>query len=568
MKKLKVNTFIRFMKLLGKRCPLYIISILLMTIGSSAFAVISSLLLKQIFEIAQSGQVDRLPTILLTNFFAGLISISIFGIFMALYNIEAKRGFANTQKIVLGKIMKLPIPYYENHHSGDIISKLLYDAQMASQMYTSRLRRVVAPIISVIVYLIPMFILCTQVTLCLLVVNVLSLIINSLFIKPMKKAGKEASKNNSFMVERLSNLIQGIEIIKIFDKHSIEVNNYKSANKEYTKVQKNKANLSALLNSMNTGFDLLSSLAFLAIGMIFVEHGVTTIGSLAAIYAMYGAFSFRFLQIGRYFPELMNNIVYAERLFEFLDVAEDDNFFNKGLKSDIAEDIKDRDKQYIKEEFKLNESTKECISIENISFGYNTERNIFDNFSMKVEKGKCVALVGKSGRGKSTLAKLLLGFYPICEGNIYFFGKSFSELGKNKIIDMIAYVPQEPYLFNVSIKENIRYGKLDATDEEINEAAKKANAHEFILNQVDGYDTVVGERGKMLSGGERQRIAIARAIIKEAPILLLDEATSALDNSSEELVQDALNKLMKNRTTIMIAHRSTTIAMADEIISI
>ena len=556
MKRVKVNTFIRFMKLLGKRWPVYIISILLMTIGSSAFAVISSLLLKQIFEIAQSGQIDRLPAIILANFLAGLISISIFGVFMALYNIEAKRGFANTQKMVLEKIMKLPMDYYENHHSGDIISKLLYDAQMASQMYTSRLRRVVAPIISVIVYLIPMFILCAQVTLCLIAVNILSLLVNSLLIKPMKKAGKEASKKNSFMVERLSNLIQGIEMIKIFDEHSSQVRSYKNANREYTSVQKKKAKLSALLNSMNTGFDLLSSLAFLAIGMIFVENGVTTIGSLAAIYAMYGAFSFRFLQIGRYFPELMNNIVYAERVFEFLDVTEDEDLFNKNLKSDITEDVK------------FDASKKECISIENLSFGYNSERNIFNNFSMKVEKGNCVALIGKSGRGKSTLAKLLLGFYPISEGNISFFGKSFSELGKNKVLDMIAYVPQEAYLFNVSIKENIRYGKLDSTDEEIYEAAKKANAHEFILNQADGYDTVVGERGKMLSGGERQRIAIARAIIKESPILLLDEATSALDNSSEELVQGALNRLMKNRTTIMIAHRTTTIAMADKIITI
>lgn len=557
---MKVNTFIRFMKLLGKRCPLYIISILLMTIGSSAFAVISSLLLKQIFEIAQSGQTERLPRIVLTNFLAGLISISIFGVFMALYNIEAKRGFANTQKLVLEKIMKLPMSYYENHHSGDIISKLLYDSQMASQMYTSRFRRVAAPIISVIVFLIPMFILCTQVTLCLLGVNIVSLLVNSIFIKPMKKVGKEASKKNSFMVERLSNLIQGIEIIKIFDNHSSEVSNYKNANQDYTNVQKNKSKLSALLNSINTGFDLLSSLAFLAVGIIFVENGVTTIGSVAAIYAMYGAFSSRFLQIGRYFPELMNNIVYAERIFEFLDVTEDEELFNKALKADAAEGIA--------ESFKVKESIEACIAIKNMSFGYDEERIIFDNFSMNVEKGKCIALVGKSGRGKSTLAKLLLGFYPINEGNIYFFGKSFADLGKNKILDMIAYVPQEPYLFNVSIKENIRYGKLDATDEEIFEAAKKANSHKFILNQADGYDTVVGERGKILSGGERQRIAIARAIIKDAPILLLDEATSALDNSSEELVQDALNTLMKNRTTIMIAHRTTTIAMADEIVAI
>ena len=129
---------------------------------------------------------------------------------------------------------------------------------------------------------------------------------------------------------------------------------------------------------------------------------------------------------------------------------------------------------------------------------------------------------------------------------------------------MIAYVPQDPYLFNISIKENIRYGKIDATDEEIICAAKIANAHEFILKQSEGYDTLVGERGNNLSGGERQRIAIARAIIRNAPILLLDEATSALDNESEQLVQEALNRLMKNRTTLMIAHRPSTIALADE----
>ena len=199
-----------------------------------------------------------------------------------------------------------------------------------------------------------------------------------------------------------------------------------------------------------------------------------------------------------------------------------------------------------------------------ISFSYDKERIILDDVSIQLKKGKAYALTGETGKGKSTIAKLLLGFYPLDKGNIYIEGTNVNVSGLKKIRDMIAYVPQEPYLFNMSIKENIRYGKIEATDEEIIAAAKIANAHGFILNQAEGYDTLVGERGDNLSGGERQRIAIARAILKNAPILLLDEATSALDNESEQLVQEALNRLMANRTTLMIAHRPSTIALADE----
>jgi len=342
------------------------------------------------------------------------------------------------------------------------------------------------------------------------------------------------------MTERLSNLLQGIEMTKIFSAGKQIIEKYKDANGDFAKSQKKKNIFSACLEGINAGFDLICSLAFLGVGIYYVEKGVTTIGSLTAIYAMYGAFSWQFLQIGRYIPELVNCISIAGRVFEFLDEVEEPETYNVACASG-----------------------KEYIEFEDITFGYTEDKKILDHFSLSIKKGTSVAITGTSGRGKSTLAKILLGFYEPEEGRISIGGKSLQELGLENLREMIAYVPQEPYIYNVSIKENIAYGNINATDDEIIIAAKAANAHEFIERQENGYNTIPGERGGKLSGGERQRIAIARAVLKNAPILLLDEATSALDNESERLVQEALDNLMKDRTTIMIAHRPSTIASAD-----
>ncbi len=191
---------------------------------------------------------------------------------------------------------------------------------------------------------------------------------------------------------------------------------------------------------------------------------------------------------------------------------------------------------------------------------------IFKNFNLSIKPGQRVGLVGHSGSGKTTLTKLILRFADIQEGSITIDGQSISEVTQNSLREAIAYVPQEPMLFHRSLKENIKYGKPDATDEEVEEAAKKANALEFINKLPDGFETLVGERGIKLSGGQRQRIALARAILKDAPVLILDEATSALDSESERLIQDALQKLMQGRTSIVIAHRLSTISKLDRII--
>ena len=208
------------------------------------------------------------------------------------------------------------------------------------------------------------------------------------------------------------------------------------------------------------------------------------------------------------------------------------------------------------------------VAFNNVTFAHDSGEgaHIFNNFSLTIEPGQRVGLVGHSGSGKTTLVRLLLRFSDIASGSITIDGVDISQCSQASLREAISYVPQEPLLFHRSLRDNIAYGKPDATDEEIERAARQANAHEFIGELKQGYDTLVGERGIKLSGGQRQRVAIARAILKDAPILVLDEATSALDSESEGLIQDALNKLMKNRTSLVIAHRLSTISKLDRIV--
>ena len=544
------KTLIRLIKtMMGKRAFFYFGFILSMAIFGGLFQIISSFLIRDLFTMAENKSSDGLAILLEKNLLEGAIVMVIQVFSTVIYNHEAKRAVAKIIELVYMKSVKLPMQYYETHHTGDFMSKLMYDANRTGDVFGSRLRRVITPVLMVVVYLIPMFYLCPQLTAGLLAVNFISLVVNTFMVKPMKRVSAKMSQMNKGMTQNLTNILQGIEMIKIFAVKDIILQQYDDSNQQCAQTEKKQNWYSAILTALNNAFNLLCSLVFLGLGVYYIGEGVVDLGSLTALYMLYGIFSWHFLQIGRYVPELVNCLVNAERVFEFLDVEEEPN-------------------TYVENEHQLsvNEGTDQraYVSMEHITFGYPTsDKKVLSDFSLSVEKGTSVAITGHSGRGKSTLAKLLLGFYPAEMGKIYIDGISLEKMGLHKLRELIAYVPQDPYLYNVSIAENISYGRAGTTMEEIVNAAKVANAHDFILKQSQGYDTLTGERGANLSGGEKQRIAIARAILKNAPILLLDEATSALDNESEYLVQEAIQSLMKDRTTIMIAHRPSTIATAD-----
>ena len=545
--------FIKTINIMGKRCFLYFLGILFMSIGWSLFAIMTSLLMKNVVDAAENGNATKIPLIIIGNIICGFISLVIYRGAAILYNVEAKRAYANLCKNVFAKEIKLPFSYYEKHHSGEFISKISYDLEKMGSIYSSRLRRAVAPILQVIVYLIPMFILNWQITICFICVNVCMLIINTFLIKPIRDVSKKISNSNRDMTEKMSNLLQGMEQTRMYSAGKETIEEFIKENETFTRQSRKKFLFMALLESSSKGFELVCALAFLIIGIYFTNNEYTTLGSLTAIYSLYGVFSFQFLQLGKYLPELIGCLVNAQNIFDFIGEDIEPNCWYEDIK---YEDI---DNYYVKKKIKAEQE----IIIDKIDFSYRKELKLLHNFSMNINKGECIAITGKSGCGKSTISKLLLGLYKVENGMIWIDGQPYLKINNMEIRQKIAYVPQEPYLFNDSIKENIRIGKLNATDEEIENAAKIAHAHEFIMKFENGYETMVGERGNKLSGGERQRIAIARAIIKDAPIILLDEATSALDNESEQFVNESLKSLINKKTIIMIAHRPSTIALAD-----
>ena len=432
------------------------------------------------------------------------------------------------------------------------MSKVINDCERAQGIYGSRFRRVLMPFLMMSFYLTAMLMLSWQVTLCLFGASAILLVINGLFIEPMQRVSWEMSTINVSIAERISNILSGIEQIKIFSLKSVMVEQYIKENEKYRKEQNKRNFMSASLDGLNQIFELLGSLVFIAVGLVLVSQGITTVDRLAAVYLLYGSMSWNLLQVGLYIPSMANYLANAKRVFEFLDMEEEPERYESVSAISFQGDAE--------------------ISIRDVvrHNGLHSAgpQYVLQHFNLDIPKGKCVALKAESGKGKSTIAKLILGLYPVKEGKIFIKGKAYEEYPLAEVRQLIGYVPQEPYLYDVSVAENIRYGRPGASQEDIINAAKLANAHDFIMELKDGYETRVGERGNLLSGGQRQRIAIARAVLKDAPILILDEATSALDHNSEKLVNEALDRMMAGRTTIVIAHRESTLAHADLVVEL
>ncbi|MBR1700900.1 MAG: ABC transporter ATP-binding protein [Lachnospiraceae bacterium] len=544
--------FGRSMKAMGRRLPVYLIAIFFMSTGFSAFAVMEGLLMKSVVDIAQSGRYADMGITFGTIILAGAVLLIVYRFAAVTYNVEAKRMFGKLSEEVLDESIHLPYAYYEKHHSGEIISKLSYDLGKMGDIYGSRFRRVVMPVLEVIVYMIPMCILDFRLSLCLMGVNVVLLLLDMLTLEPMHKVRKRLSEHNGRMTNALSNLLQGMEQVRMNRAGYEYVEHFQEENRAYARAYRGQIWLSSILESADQGFHLLASLFFLMVGVFFVDKGYSTLGGLAAIYTMYVRFSNSFRSLGEYLPELVGCLSNAENIFEFL-----------------AEEREQSDKAAGGKVEGVNgnvQNERMALRIEGLNFAYDRGTEVLSDFSLSVEEGECLAITGPSGCGKTTLSKLLLGLYGAPEsGEIIVGGRSMRDMSFATLRKQIAYVPQESYLFQGTVKENIGCAKEGVSEEEIIAAAKIANADGFIRELPEGYETVMGERGRNLSGGQRQRIAIARAVLKDAPILLLDEATSALDQDSERLINEALRRLKGKKTIVMIAHRPATIALADRV---
>jgi ATP-binding cassette subfamily B protein len=562
--------FLRTMRTMGKRRFMYYGSILGMSITFAMFSVMEAFLMKIVVDIAQKGEWDRLIGSVVIIVITGVIVLLGYRFACIRYNVEAKRIYGKLYEQVLSHEMKLPCEYYENHHSGEMLSKVSFDLGRMGDIFGSRFRRVVMPFIMVVVFLVPMFALSWQLTLCLVAVNTVLIGVTMVLTGPLKSLSKKMSESNSIMTKHITDLIQGIIQVRMFEAGRKTVDRYNEEADVYA-VKSDKRNMfSSLLECANTGFDLICNLVFLALGILFVQKDYTTLGAIAAIYTMYGRFSRQFLQMGKYIPELIAYLTYAQNIFEFLDEKTEEEMLNR------LEFNKERLHNEINNSCGHNNifnNADYSVKISDLTFSYIKDENntpvvVLDNYNERIKSGEFVAVTGASGSGKTTLSKLLMGFYKPDSGVIEVCGNNLDDISLSAGRSFFALVPQDAILFNMSIMDNIRMGRLDATEAEIIKAAKMANAHQFITEFTDGYDTVVGEKGMSVSGGQRQRIAIARAILKNAPIMLMDEATSALDNESERAVNETLQNLKGRMTIIMIAHRTSTIQMADRVISL
>jgi ATP-binding cassette subfamily B protein len=385
--------------------------------------------------------------------------------------------------------------------------------------------------------------------------GLLPLVINALFAKPLRKAGQAVQSQQGRVSERLADLLAGYQVVRTFSLGEWILERFGAANRELLESGLRRVRLDSFLAAAN-GFGASMFIAPLAVGAYMVLTGRTTFGIMIAQIQLNGPIQFLVYSLGGTITRLQSSLAAADRILDVLDAPpEPARYADLELAPASGSPEPPR--------------PDALIEFSQVTFGYDEEEaDVLHEMSFVVHPGQVAAFVGPSGGGKSTIFKLLLGGYPIQQGAAYLSGQSLNAYRLHDLRERFAYIPQDAYLYSGSILDNIRYGRPGASEKDVIAAAQAAYAHEFIGEFPDGYQSRVGERGTRLSGGQRQRIAIARALLKDAPILLLDEATSALDSESEELVQQALDVLMRGRTVLVIAHRLSTVDHADVIYAV
>ncbi len=519
---------------------------LLQSTGNPAIKYIRDVLIRIIQSGGADGKVKALAIICIVI----LISILLKNLFLYLsYYIlnPVKNAVANSLRAdMYDKILKLPIGYFTEKRKGDLMSRTTNDLGEVESSVVGVLEGWVRDPLTIVINLVTLFILSPQLTgFVLLFIPVMGFIIGRI-TRSLKKQSQEVAVKYGESVSILDETLGGLRVIKAFNVENILRGKFFAVN-ESLLIAKNKIGYRRDLASPLSEF--LGVAVFCAIlyfgGRLVLGNAITL---EASAFLTYLALFYNIINpaksLSTSFSNMQKGTAAIQRIEEVLNahITVDDNPNGKKIIS-------------------FNHS----IEFKNVGFKYD-DFVILKNIDLKIEKGKTIALVGSSGAGKSTLADLVPRFHDVSSGELLVDGINIKDYSLKDIRNLMGIVTQEPILFNDTIANNIALGKENAVDEEIISAAKIANAHSFIVQKEDGYHANTGDRGSKLSGGERQRLTIARAVLKNPPILILDEATSSLDTESERLVQDAINHLMQDRTSIVIAHRLSTVRHADEII--
>jgi len=452
---------------------------------------------------------------------------------------------SNLRNSLYHRLVNMHIGFYTEERKGNIMSKVMADVQEVEATVVNSLKALIKEPFMLIGYFIALFFISARLTLITLIILPVSGFIISYIAISLKKKARQSQETIGRISDILDETLSGMRIIKAFNAINFSKNRFQKEVKNYAEfnISMQKRQALASPTSEFLGVFVVVGVLLIGGGMILEGESELDAANFIAFIAIYSQLLVPAKALSTAFSNVQRGLASAERIFGIID---------------LEPAIKDKSTAKKLEEF------KSALSFKNVSFAYGEEK-VLKNININIHKGETVALVGPSGGGKSTMADLIPRFYDPVDGEVQIDGVSLKDLTVESIRAKMGIVSQESILFNDTIFNNIAFGKPECTLEEVMQAAKVANAHEFISQMEGEYDAKIGERGTKLSGGQRQRISIARAILKNPDILILDEATSALDSESEKLVQDALTNLMKNRTSIVIAHRLSTIQEADKI---
>lgn len=549
MNKKTMKTVLRMWHMVPKYRVRFYLGFLIGSTSRFYFRYLDSYLLEKFTAICVSGEkaafVGSLVTVLLMLLFGIVVYPISFGLVYTTYSLIS----GEVKKRIFSKVMKTKPSYIESQYSGDLVTRITADFNDAIQLVAypvvgqgNPFSLIFAVVMIAVVIMIKSPLL-GGISLALTAVNFL---IMRYLVNPMREKEKKTKAFTQNSSQSIIDCLSGMAVSRMFGLTSRLVKGYEKDTEDIynnnLSLIKNKSVLSLVMDTQS----FLSFTAVCAIGLYLCTKNVITIPTVLFISSLQMSLGTYIRELSNKVAEMQKYVVGAQRLYDFLDAPEEEPRVKKAEPDYHYENV---------------------IEWKDISFRYpQAEKPLFDHFSLSVRNGEKVGIAGGSGGGKSSLMKQLLEFTEPDSGQILLFGNDMQAYSQSQVRDLFSYVPQDCYLFDGTIRENILFGNPEATEEELKQAVDSAYLTDFIESIPEGLDKRVGERGGLLSGGQRQRVAIARAFLKNAPILLLDEATSALDSQSEEIVQKAVERLMENRTSIVIAHRLSTIQDMDRIL--
>jgi ATP-binding cassette subfamily B protein len=557
----KAKDFKGTMKKLGQYMSSYkigIIFVLIFAVGSTMFAIVGPKILGKATTLIFNGLIDKVKGVegagidfeeigRILLIILGLYVVSTIFSFIQGYIMSgvAQKVSYKLRKELAEKINRMPMKYFDTKTHGEVLSRVTNDIDTLSQSLNQSMAQLITSVIMIIGVLVMMLSISWIMTLAAVIILPISMAFMSIIMKKSQKYFKSQQKYLGNVNGQVEELYGGHNIVRVFNGEDDAIKEFDSLNDELYNTAWKSQFLSGMMMPIMTFIGNLGYVVVSILGGYLAIKKTIEVGDIQSFIQYVRQFTQPIAQVAQVGNLMQSTAAAAERVFEFLDEEEEDQFVENPVAVGNLEG---------------------GVAFEDVHFGYNTDKVIINDFTAKIKPGQKVAIVGPTGAGKTTIVKLLMRFYDVNEGSILVDGHDIRDFNRGELRQMFGMVLQDTWLFNGSIRENIRYGKLDASDEEVKVAAKAAHAHHFIKTLPDGYNMELNEEASNVSQGQKQLLTIARAILADPKILILDEATSSVDTRTEVLIQKAMDNLMEGRTSFIIAHRLSTIRNADLIL--